>query len=209
MAFHEAAAAARRPVARTVPANAGDVLLPLARNAIAAAAGRAEPPPEDAAAATWLQAPGATFVTLTRDGQLRGCIGSLQAHRSIQADVQANAVAAAMRDPRFAPVTAGELDRIAVEVSLLSAAERLQFSGEAEALAQLRPGIDGLIFECGAARSTFLPQVWSQLPDPADFLAQLKRKAGLPGDFWSDEVRLSRYTVHKWTEAQRRSAEQR
>jgi AmmeMemoRadiSam system protein A len=146
---------------------------------------------------------------LTRDGQLRGCIGSLQAHRSIQADVQANAVAAAMRDPRFAPVTAGELDRIAVEVSLLSAAERLQFSGEAEALAQLRPGIDGLIFECGAARSTFLPQVWSQLPDPADFLAQLKRKAGLPGDFWSDEVRLSRYTVHKWTEAQRRSAEQR
>jgi AmmeMemoRadiSam system protein A len=103
-----------------------------------------------------LQAPGATFVTLTRDGQLRGCIGSLRAHRSIQADVQANAVAAAMRDPRFAPVTAGELDRIAVEVSLLSAAERLQFSGEAEALAQLRPGIDGLIFECGAARSTFL-----------------------------------------------------
>ena len=209
VAFHEAAAAARRPVARTVPANAGDVLLPLARNAIAAAVGCAEPAPEGAAAATWLQAPGATFVTLTRDGQLRGCIGSLQAHRSIQADVQANAVAAAMRDPRFAPVTAGELDRIAVEVSLLSAAERLQFSGEAEALAQLRPGIDGLIFECGAARSTFLPQVWSQLPDPADFLAQLKRKAGLPGDFWSDEVRLSRYTVHKWTEAQRRSGEQR
>jgi len=209
VAFHEAAATARRPVACTVPADAGDVLLPLARNAIAAGVGRAEPAPEDAAAATWLQAPGATFVTLTRDGRLRGCIGSLRAHRSIQADVQANAVAAAMRDPRFAPVTAGELDRIAVEVSLLSAAERLQFSSEAEALAQLRPGIDGLIFECGAARSTFLPQVWSQLPKPADFLAQLKRKAGLPGDFWSDEVRLSRYTVHKWTEAQRRSGEQR
>ena len=86
---------------------------------------------------------------------------------------------------------------------------RDRFSSEAEALAQLRPGIDGLIFECGSARSTFLPQVWSQLPKPADFLAQLKRKAGLPGDFWSDEVRLSRYTVHKWTEAQRRSGEQR
>ena len=114
--------------------------------------------------------------------------------------MQANAQAAAFRDPRFEPVSRTELDDIRIEVSLLSTPEAMRFRSEADALRQLRPGVDGVILECGGARGTFLPQVWEQLPEPADFMAQLKRKAGLRGDFWSDEVRLSRYTVRHWIE---------
>jgi AmmeMemoRadiSam system protein B/AmmeMemoRadiSam system protein A len=195
VAFREAPAEA--PL--SIPDNAGEVLLPLARAAIAQALGLPAPPA--AAAPAWLQTPGACFITLTQKGLLRGCIGSLQVHRSVSEDVQANAVAAALRDPRFPPLNAADLAGIEVEVSLLSPTEPLSFSSEADALARLRPGIDGLVFEYGAHRSTFLPQVWVQLPRPADFLGQLKRKAGLGGDFWADGVRLSRYTVRKWTEA--------
>jgi AmmeMemoRadiSam system protein B/AmmeMemoRadiSam system protein A len=201
VAFREAQSADRSPSAGAIPENAGNTLLPLARAAIARALGQPVQAASIAPEAPWLQTPGACFVTLTQKGQLRGCIGSLQAHRPVGADVQANAVAAALRDPRFAPLTAAELAGTEVEVSLLSKAAPLAFAGEADALAQLRPGVDGLIFEYGSHRSTFLPQVWSQLPRPAEFLAQLKRKAGLPGDFWADGIRLSRYTVHKWTEA--------
>ncbi len=203
VAFHEAPPADAPPAAGAIPADAGGTLLPLARAAIAQALGLPAPAATGAPLAPWLQTPAACFVTLTHQGQLRGCIGSLQAHRAVGADVQANAVAAALRDPRFAPLRADELAGIEIEVSLLSAPEPMSFSNEADALAQLRPGVDGLILEHGAQRSTFLPQVWSQLPRPAEFLAQLKRKAGLPGDFWADGVRLSRYTVRHWTEAAR------
>jgi len=178
----------------------GSILLRLARQAIAARFGFAE---ATTPAADWLHEPGATFVTLTRQGALRGCIGSLQAHRPLHEDVQANARAAAFRDPRFAPLLAAELDITRVEVSLLSPAQALYFDNEDDALAQLQPGEDGLILEAGGYRSTFLPQVWEQLPTPAQFLAQLKRKAGLPGDFWSTEIRLSRYRVTKWQEPSR------
>lgn len=133
--------------------------------------------------AHWLRSPGASFVTLTQRGCLRGCIGSLEAHRALYLDVQANAVAAALRDPRFPPLPADELHFTRVEVSLLSATEPLAFESEADALAQLRPGVDGILLEYGSLRSTFLPQVWEQLPGPQDFMSQLKRKAGLPGDF--------------------------
>lgn len=176
----------------------GGLLLAIARNAISQALGVAYPAPD--ANAAWLAVPGACFVTLTRQGELRGCIGSLEAHRSLLADVRHNAVAAALQDPRFAPLTAAELARTRIEVSLLSATEPIQFSDEGDALAQLRPGVDGVVFEFGYHRSTFLPQVWEQLPQPRQFMAQLKRKAGLPADFWSDEARLSRYTVSKWKE---------
>lgn len=145
-----------------------------------------------------LQAPGASFVTLNQRGQLRGCIGSLQAHRPLLADIQANAVAAALHDPRFAPLTLRELDVTSVEVSVLSAMQPLSFTSEAQALAQLRPGVDGVVFEFGRYRSTFLPQVWDQLPDVTDFMAHLKQKAGLAPDFWAAEVRLQRYTVSKF-----------
>jgi AmmeMemoRadiSam system protein A len=148
----------------------------------------------------WLREPGATFVTLRRRGDLRGCVGSIGANRPLFDDVWRNARAAAFNDSRFPPVEPEELAEISVEVSLLSAAEDFPCASEEEALRRLRPGIDGLIFECGQHRSTFLPQVWEQLPDPWDFLAQLKRKAGLRPGFWSPDIRLSRYTVFKWVE---------
>ncbi|MDP1928068.1 MAG: AmmeMemoRadiSam system protein B [Thiobacillus sp.] len=179
-------------------AEKGSTLLKLARAEIAAQLGQAS---SFDAHSGWLQEPGASFVTLTRQGELRGCIGTLEAHRPLGVDVRENAVAAAFRDPRFAPLGIAEFEAIRVEVSLLSATEALAVASEEEALARLRPGIDGVVFEYRHFRSTFLPQVWEQLPEPAEFLAYLKRKAGLPVDFWSDSVRLSRYTVSKWQEA--------
>lgn len=175
----------------------GHALLPRARNAIATALGLpAETEPDHPA----LNEPGATFVTLTKTGQLRGCIGSLQAHRSLDRDVRANAVAAAFSDPRFAPLGLDEWSEVSVEVSLLTAATPLVFSSEADALRQLRPRVDGVIFEWRDHRSTFLPQVWEALPEPSVFLSRLKQKAGLSSEFWADDVKLSRYEVQKWTE---------
>lgn len=177
--------------------NPGKILLPIARSAISDALGRAYDADEDV---PWLQEEGACFVTLTQNQQLRGCIGTLEAHRSLLADVKANAQAAALRDPRFSPLAATELDYTEIEVSLLSAMQALHFSGEEEALTQLRPGIDGVVFEFGRYRSTFLPQVWEQLPGTVEFMAHLKYKAGLQPDFWAKDVRLYRYTVSKWKE---------
>ena len=148
---------------------------------------------------------GASFVTLTQQGQLRGCIGSLQAHRPLAHDVQTNALAAALHDPRFPPVSEQELPNLQVEVSVLTAPQPMQHANESHALWQLRPGIDGLIFEAmvngQSHRSTYLPQVWEQIPEPRAFLAHLKVKAGLPFDFWSSEVKLSRYEVQKFHES--------
>jgi AmmeMemoRadiSam system protein A len=177
----------------------GRTLIALARAAIARRLGEHASAP--AANAAWLRAPGATFVTLMREGKLRGCIGTLEARRPLAEDVAENAVSAAFSDPRFTPLTRDELGDTEIEVSLLSAAEPLPVDDEAAVLAQLRPGIDGVIFEYGRHRSTFLPQVWEQLAEPAEFMAQLKYKAGLPPDFWSDDVKLARYTVSKWREA--------
>lgn len=146
----------------------------------------------------WLNEPGAVFVTLTLNGELRGCIGSLEAHRALIADIEANAYAAAFRDPRFAPLTLDEWPQVEVEVSVLAPAQRLTFSGEADALRQLRPGMHGMILEYGRHRATFLPQVWEQLPQPHQFLAQLKRKAGLGADFWASDLGLWRYSVEKF-----------
>jgi AmmeMemoRadiSam system protein B/AmmeMemoRadiSam system protein A len=178
-------------------AHLGRTLLALARASIAQALGLPHdlPPP-----LLSLTEPGASFVTLKRDGQLRGCIGSLQAHRPLGLDVRANAQAAAFADPRFAKLGREEFEQIEVEVSLLSEPQPMQFADEADLLAQLRPGIDGLIFEYGGKRGTFLPQVWEQLSEPAQFLAQLKRKAGWPPDFWAPGINVQRYTVDKWSE---------
>lgn len=175
----------------------GDALLTVARNAIAERLGAATAVPLAHAA---LEAPGASFVTLTQYGALRGCIGSLEAHRPLIRDVRENALAAAFRDPRFAPLIATELDITRVEVSLLTPATALTFQSEADLLAQLRPGIDGLILRYGERRGTFLPQVWESLPEPRDFLAQLKRKTGLPADFWHGDINVARYEVAKWQE---------
>ncbi len=183
----------------------GATLLTLARGAIAGELGIEDGAARAAAAlvddgARWLAEPGATFVTLTHEERLRGCIGSLVARRPVLVDVRSNAVAAAFADPRFPALAAVEYEHTRVEVSLLSEPRRMAFGTEAEALASLRPGVDGVILEFAAWRSTFLPQVWEQVPDPSTFLAHLKRKAGLPADFWHEEMRLQRYTVTKWKE---------
>ena len=175
----------------------GKILLKIARGAIGQSLGLATLPHYGE---SWLSEPAATFVTLTRNGELRGCIGSIEAHRSLKEDVRENAVAAAFRDPRFPAVTAGEYWKICIEVSLLSALESMEFRDEKDALAQLRPGVDGLVFQCGFRRSTFLPQVWEKLPDPREFLEHLKQKAGFPREFWAPDVRLSRYTHQEWRE---------
>ena len=175
----------------------GAMLLALARDAIAA---RLDLEQSHVGEAAWLAESGATFVTLMLHGELRGCVGTLEAYRPLAEDVRDNAVAAAFHDPRFEPVTRAEFGDLRVEVSLLSATEPLLVKDEAAARAALRPHVDGVVFEYQQHRSTFLPQVWEQLPDPAGFLAHLKRKAGLPKSFWADGVRLSRYTVTKWKE---------
>jgi len=149
----------------------------------------------------WLQEPGACFVTLTRWGELRGCVGCVRASRPLFDDVWLNARASAFHDTRFPPVERDELAEIAIEVSLLSQPVPMpSFAREEEAVAALRPGVDGLILEAGPHRSTFLPQVWEHLPDPTEFLAHLKRKAGLSPGFWSPDVELQRYAVTKWEE---------
>lgn len=176
----------------------GETLLKVARDAIARHLGE---PGVSHNIKHWMHEPGACFVTLTQGGELRGCIGSLEAHRSLMQDVRANAIAAAVHDPRFSPLIARELAHTRIEVSLLSRTEDMLFSSEQDALSRLRPGVDGIVLEYGQARGTFLPQVWESLPKPADFMAHLKRKAGLPASFWHEDIRLSRYTVTKWKEA--------
>jgi AmmeMemoRadiSam system protein A len=183
--------------ADSCPPDAGRVLLPLARSAIAARLGLNHATDENL---PWLKQQGACFITVMRDAKLRGCIGTLRPHRALAEDVKANAVAAAFRDPRFAPLGADELAAIALEISVLSALEPMHFADEPEALKQLRAGVDGVVFEYGHHTSTFLPQVWEDIKEPAEFLAHLKYKAGLPPDFWDPTVKLSRYTVFKWRE---------
>jgi AmmeMemoRadiSam system protein A len=140
-----------------------------------------------------LLVPRASFVTLEKNGRLRGCIGSLEAWRPLAIDVAENAFAAAFRDPRFPPVQSEEVEELEIHLSLLTMPIAMTFSSEIDLLAQLRPGVDGLILSDGPCRGTFLPSVWSELTTPQLFLAQLKRKAGLAADYWSPGVRIWRY----------------
>ena len=180
----------------------GRLLIALARQAIAS---QFEQVISDLPHPDWLDLPAAVFVTLTQcnaNGQsaLRGCIGSLEAQRSLYDDVLANARAAAFKDPRFPPLSRKEFDTTRIEVSILTPAEPMQFDNETDALHQLRPGIDGVILEHDWHRATFLPQVWQQLPEPRQFMANLKQKAGLAADFWAPDLHLSRYQVEKFRE---------
>jgi AmmeMemoRadiSam system protein B/AmmeMemoRadiSam system protein A len=186
-------------VAFDAPDPLGAALLARARNAIADALGLPTGPEPGHHA---LDEPGATFVTLRRGGELRGCIGTLEARRPLAHDVRMHALAAAFRDHRFAPLAAWEFDALEIEVSLLGASEPIAASSQAEALRALQPGVDGVVLEYRGRHATFLPQVWEQLPAPADFLAALKRKAGLPEDFWAEALRLARYRVRKFAEMQ-------
>lgn len=176
---------------------AGRTLLSIARGAIEAKlTGRAS----ELRSAPWLEQPAATFVTLLKNGELRGCIGSLERLRALTDDVAQNALGAAFRDPRFPPVSADEWPQCRVEVSLLSTPQPIRFAGEAELGAQLRAGEDGVILEADGKRATFLPQVWDEVRDPRAFLAQLVRKAGLPAETPLSRCTVSRYRVVKWKE---------
>ena len=177
----------------------GGTLLDIVWNTLSAdlAGTRSELPTAD-----WLRQHGACFVTLHRGGELRGCIGTLIAHRPLIEDIQANSRAAAFRDPRFPALQQSELDGLTLEVSLLSDLEPVEFETEADLIRQLRPGVDGLLLEHGFHRGTFLPTVWRTLPDPGMFLGKLKAKAGLPEDFWSEDLKVMRYTTRSWSRAE-------
>jgi len=187
--------------APVAPEEAGRTLLGIARAAIAHRLGEvSEAPRVDAP--SWLRQAGATFVTLTRAGKLRGCIGSLEARRALGEDVLANALAAAFGDPRFTPLTAAEWPGTELELSLLSTPKPIHFADEAELLASIHAGEDGLIVQLDDRRATFLPQVWSSIPDKRRFLSELVAKAGLPADTRLARCRVSRYRVMKWREAE-------
>lgn len=177
------------------------LLLDLARRSIAHGldTGRALPVALDGLPPV-LAADGAAFVTLLLAGRLRGCIGHLEPVGPLAVDVSENAYAAAFRDPRFPPVRAPELDLLHVEVSVLTPSEPIAFGSEEELLAALRPGIDGVILAEGARRGTFLPSVWEQLPEPAEFLRHLKLKAGLAAGYWSPRLTASRYRTESFGE---------
>jgi AmmeMemoRadiSam system protein A len=150
-----------------------------------------------------LSEPGACFVTLHLDDDLRGCIGSLAAYRPLIVDVAENAFAAAFRDPRFPALKKEELDRLSLQVSVLGEPEPMAFESQQDLLAQIKPGLDGLILQDGNRRGTFLPSVWKSLPRREDFLAHLKQKAGLPADYWSDSIEVWRYSTDSFGDADR------
>jgi len=151
----------------------------------------ATPPEPDTRGA--LGEPRASFVTLTIDGELRGCCGTLEPVRPLLLDVWINAQASAFRDPRFPPLTAREWGWSSLEVSLLTPCEPMVVSTEQQLLLELVPGRDGLVLEWRGMRATFLPKVWEHVTGPRDFLRLLKEKAGLSGDFWAEDVRVWRY----------------
>lgn len=152
---------------------------------------------DSSASAPEMLADGASFVSLDKDGKLRGCIGSIGAHRPLIVDVVENAFGAAFKDSRFKPLTADEIEKheIALTVSVLSPQVPIDFSDEADLVSQLRPGKDGVVLQEGQRRGVFLPVVWNSLPEAADFVRNLKRKAGLPEDYWSDSLRAWRYVT--------------
>jgi uncharacterized protein len=135
----------------------------------------------------------ASFVTLKRHGILRGCIGTLEPKRTLLHDVIANARAAAFADPRFPPLTEPEMERLYIEISVLSNPETLLAGNRKELLLALKPHEDGLIVQEGRRRATFLPSVWSSLPDPGVFYDSLMNKAGLDRDYWSSNLKFFRY----------------
>lgn len=144
--------------------------------------------------------PAATFTTLRRGGELRGCCGRLEASLPLASDVAYSAFQAAFRDTRFEPVRRGEFAEIHLEVSVLSPMQPIEVSDEQDLLRQLEPGIDGLVLVEGLRRATFLPKVWESLPDARQFLAQLKLKSGLPPDYWSAGLEFLRYSTTTFAE---------
>lgn len=177
-------------------------LLQLARQVVAQGVeGQRPVPPNMASVSAALQQPRGCFVTLTLEGRLRGCIGNLEADASLVESVWRNSYLAAFKDQRFSPVTAAELNQLSYELSILTPLTPLSVNSEAELLAALRPGVDGLVLADDGHRATFLPSVWAQLPQPERFVSQLRLKAGLPADHWGDSLRCEVYQAIKISDA--------
>jgi AmmeMemoRadiSam system protein A len=178
-------------------------LLSLARETIAQVfADQTRPAVDPANLSEELQRPGASFVTLTLGGQLRGCIGSIEPRRPLALDVQENAIGAAFRDPRFPPLSEEELSFVQIEISALTPPKPLDYSGPEDLLGKLRPHVDGVIIQRGWQRATFLPQVWEKLPNPRQFLGSLCMKAGLPqNDYTRPGLEVLTYQVEKFEES--------
>jgi uncharacterized protein len=148
-----------------------------------------------------LKEPGCSFVTLTIQGQLRGCIGALEPYQALAADVREHALAAALEDPRFPPVVPDELEQIEIEISRLTLPQRLEYRDEADLLMRLRPNIDGVILRDGMSRATFLPQVWEKIPEKAEFLDNLCMKMGaMPGTWRKKHLEIQTYQVEEFHE---------
>ncbi len=187
----------------------GVLLLAICRNALREALGLE---PFADRNEEWLRRPAATFVTLSQaarggaravaEPRLRGCIGTVRPLRPLIEDLRANTQAAALEDPRFPPLTAAELarDPVTISVSLLSPLAALRFATERDVLEALRPGEQGVVFAWGRTSSTYLPQVWRHFDRSEDFLGSLKAKAGLPADFWAPDVAVWTFTVRSWSE---------
>jgi AmmeMemoRadiSam system protein A len=169
-----------------------DILLDIAEASIRHGLDRGMPLPIDVTAyPAPLAEHAATFVTLHDAGELRGCIGSARAWRPLAGDVAVNAFGAAFEDPRFDPIARAELDGLDIDISILGSASPLPVSSEAELIAALRPGRDGVILTEGARRGLFLPAVWESVADAKDFIAHLKDKAGIAR--WSPRVHAERF----------------
>ena len=179
-----------------------ETLLKIARQSLELELRGEKLPPLNAFPSTpLLQADGATFVTLTKNNQLRGCIGTLEAFRPLAEDVREHAIAAALHDPRFPQVQPDELDEIEIEISRLTAPMPLDYENAQDLLAKLRPNVDGVVLMDGRRRATFLPQVWEQLPNTEEFLGHLCRKMGLPDNLWrSKKMEVLIYQVEEFCE---------
>ena len=189
-----------KPPIRMLTQDEGELLLTIARSAIANDLGVKQRMPSHSAEPA-LRQTGASFVTLTKDGKVRGRCGTLHVYRELAADVAENARTAAFSDPRHPAVREDELEQLRVEVAHLSAPLLLEYDGtERGAISALRPGVDGLALSIGRHHSVLLPDAWQDHPEPADFLNQLKRKAQLDARFWDDRIQLSRYEARIWRE---------
>lgn len=179
-----------------------EILLGLARQALTAAVrGRSLVALNLSTLPERLRASGASFVTLTRKGILRGCIGALEPYQPLAEDVREHAIAAAFNDYRFPPVTSEELDELEIEISVLTRPKRLEYATPEELLSMLRPGIDGVTLVDGSRRATFLPQVWQKLPDKERFLQHLCQKMGAKANLWREKpIQVQTYQVEEFHE---------
>ena len=153
-----------------------------------------------------LREPGASFVTLRIEDELRGCIGSVETRRPLATDVAENAFHAAFHDPRFPPLQPFEFSLLEIHISVLSPLTPISFSSEADLIQQIQPGVDGLVLTYGSQRGLLLPAVWENVPDAGLFLQYLKKKAGLPARFWSHDLQVERFTAQEFARPVRRAA---